>query len=198
MKAATTFVDAFSPDAEMAVISYCGPRTWSGVSKCAGKSTKKVDTEKVCKLKVVQHFSEDLKKTKNALNGLSFAKGTKLVSLALLAAKAELTLGRKTSQSVVITFTDGAPLSFRKTRLAARVLRKGSRLLWVVTAKFSPLKDIKKWASRRWQENIVKAKSYKKLKKPITVTRIIADICPKKVPKLKAKRSFDELMLNQK
>merc|ERR1719478_637715 len=160
IEAATLLVDAFQGKGitavpNFAVIKYCGPRTWSGVSKCAGKSSAKVDIEKVCKTKVVQHFDEDIKKTKNTLNGLSFAKGTKLVALALLTAKAELTLGRKEAQSVVVVFTDGQPLSFRKTKLAARSLRKKTRLLWVPTMKFSPLKNIKKWATRRWQENIV-------------------------------------------
>ena len=44
IKAAQTFVDAFSEGAKanMAVILFSGPRTWSGVSKCAGKSSKKV------------------------------------------------------------------------------------------------------------------------------------------------------------
>jgi hypothetical protein len=193
IEAAKLLVDSFKGDGitaapNFAIIKYCGPRTWSGVSKCAGKSTEKVDVEKLCRVKVVQHFDEDLKKTKNNLNGLAFAKGTKLVALALLTAKAELTLGRKTAGSVVVTFTDGAPLSFRKTRLASRSLRKKARLLWVVVAKFSPLKDIKTWASRRWQENLVKVDSYTKLGQPETVTHIIADICPKKMPKLQIAR----------
>merc|ERR1719487_1269975 len=104
--AAVNLVDAFqgpqvSSDPSFAVIRYCGPRTWSGVSKCGGKADDKVDTEKLCRVNVVQHFTDDLKKVKTVLNGLAFAKGTKLVSLALLAAQAELTLGRKTAQSVV-------------------------------------------------------------------------------------------------
>jgi hypothetical protein len=203
IEAASTLVDAFGGDgitavANFAILEYCGPRTWSGVSKCAGKSTEKVDIEKTCRTKVVQHFDEDLKKTKNTLNGLSFAKGTKLVALALLTAKAELSLGRKTAQSVVIVFTDGQPLSFRKTKLASRSLRKKTRLHWVVTTKFSPLKDIKKWASRRWQENIVKVSKYEKLAKPVTATHVLANICPKKFPKLKTKRARPPLMLSQK
>merc|ERR1719486_518002 len=207
IEAARLLVDAWAGDANgkpitavpnFAIIKYCGPRTWSGVSKCAGKSTQKVDIEKTCRVKVVQHFDEDSKKTKNTLNGLSFAKGTKLVALALLTAKAELSLGRKTAQSAVIVFTDGQPLSFRKTKLASRSLRKKTRLHWVVTTKFSPLKDIKKWASRRWQENIVKVSKYEKLAKPVTVTHVLANICQKKFPKLKTKRRRPPLMLGQK
>jgi len=206
IEAARLLVDAWTGDANgkpitavpnFAIIKYCGPRTWSGVSKCAGKSTEKVDVEKTCRTKIVQHFDEDLKKTKNNLNGLEFAKGTKLVALALLSAKAELALGRKTAQSVVVVFTDGAPLSFRKTKLASRDLRKKARLHWIVVTKFSPLKDIKKWASRRWQENIVKVDVYEKLANPITVTHVLANICPKKFPKLKTKRDRPPLMLQK-
>merc|ERR1719253_1675516 len=52
---------------QFAIIPYTGPRTWSGVSKCAGKTSKKIDTEKVCKVKIDQHFSNDRKKTKKTL-----------------------------------------------------------------------------------------------------------------------------------
>jgi len=183
IQTAKNVVDAFSGPgvtsvANFAVIKYCGPRTWSGVSKCEGKSKKKIDTEALCRVKVVQHFTEEAKKVKTLLTGLEFAKGTKLVALALLAAKAELSLGRKTAQSVVIAFMDGSPLSFRKTGLAARSIRKAARLLWVVVAKFAPLKDIKTWATRRWQENLVQVTSKKKLGDPLVATRIIANICP--------------------
>jgi len=183
VETAKNLIDAYSGPgvtsvANFAVIKYCGPRTWSGVSKCEGKSKKKVDTEALCRVKVVQHFSEDAKKTKTLLTGLEFAKGTKLVALALLAAKAELSLGRKTAQSVVVAFMDGSPLSFRKTGLAARSVRKAARLLWVVVAKFAPLKDVKTWATRRWQENLVKVSSAKKLGKSLIANRIIANICP--------------------
>jgi hypothetical protein len=188
---ATTFVDTFNPKkAEIAVITYCGPRTWSGVSQCTGTSTKKVDIEKTCKIKVLSHFTDDMKKTKNLINGLSMQKGMKLMGLALLAAKAELTLGRKEAQSVVVGFIDGPPLSVRKTVAAATVLRKGSRLLLVPIIKFSPLKVLKKLVTRRWQENLVAVDGAKALdkKKNRYVTRIVANICPKENPKLKIGR----------
>jgi len=51
--------------------------------------------------------------------------------------------------------------------------------------KFSPLKDLKGWASRRWQENLVKVPDYETLAKPETGTHLVANICPKKFPKLK-------------
>merc|ERR1719298_204239 len=182
IKAAQMFVDAFAVSggkANMAVILYSGPRTWSGVRKCFAKNKKKVDQEKVCGIKTVTHFTEDLKKVKNLITGLTWPRGSTLTSLALLTAKAELALGRKTAQSNVIVFTDGRPLSFRKTGLASRAVRKAARLVWVPVTKFAPLKQIKKWATRRWQENVVKVPSFKALENPDTITHIVANICPK-------------------
>jgi len=171
-----------------ALIHYTGPRTWTGVSKCTGMSTKKVDMEKTCKITLVQHFTDDLKKFTSKLDGLEFQKGSKLLSLALMTVQSEFALGNKNYRTVVVVFVDGAPLSFRKTLLASRAIRKKARLVWVVVTKFSPLKDIKKWASRRWQENIVKVDQYKKLKWSATGTHIVANICPKVFPVLKVKK----------
>merc|ERR1719456_655645 len=94
------FVDAFGGEGvtskpNFAVVHYTGPRTWSGVSKCTGKSKKKVDMEKTCKVKIATHFTEDMKKVKNTINGLSYQPGSKLLSLALMTVKSELALGRK-------------------------------------------------------------------------------------------------------
>jgi len=189
--AAKQFVDAFSEaknKVEMAVILYSGPRTWSGVSQCTGKNGKKVDSEKVCKIKTVQHFTGDLKKVKGVIAGLTWPQGSTLTSLALLTAKAELSLGRPTAKSTVVVFTDGRPLSFRKTELASRSIRKSARLMWVPVTKFAPLKEIKKWATRRWEENVVKVNSFDDLKKPDVITHMIANICPQKKQRLRFKR----------
>merc|ERR1719171_1847767 len=186
IKAAQMFVDAFSVsggDANMAVILYSGPRTWGGVRKCFGRNRKKVDQEKVCGIKSVTHFTQDLKKVKSLITGLSWPQGSTLTSLALLTAKAELALGRKTAKSNIIVFTDGRPLSFRKTSVASRLVRKSARLVWVPVTKYAPLKYIKKWATRRWQENVVVVSSFKKLENPDVVTQIVANICPKPKPK---------------
>jgi len=201
VKAANQLVDAFTGDhiiakPNFAVIHYTGPRTWSGVSKCTGQSTAKVDMEKTCRIKIAQHFEEDTKKVKNTINGLEYAPGSKLLSLGLMTVQAEMALGRATARSIVVVFMDGEPLSYRKTRLAAHSIRKKARLLFVVTAKFSPLADVKKWVSRRWQENLVKVSGPKELAKAEVGTQLIADICPKSFPKLKMKKSsgMPELM----
>lgn len=183
--AATAMVDAFNMDkAQFAVIQYCGPRTWSGVSKCTGKSEATVDAEAVCKLKIAQHFTNDKDKVKSILKGLQYVKGEKLLELALISAEAELALGNKNAHANIITFIDGSPLSPRKTGLAAHKLRKKARLLWVAVTKLSPLKNIKKWATRRWQENVVTVEECTALAYPETMTHVVANICPDEFQKL--------------
>jgi hypothetical protein len=183
MKAVQMFLDAFSMSgkANIALIVYSGPRTWSGVKKCVEKSKKKVDP-KLCGMNTVTHFTQDIKKVKNLVNGLEWPKGSTMTSLALMNAKAELQLGRKNSISNVIVFTDGRPLSYRMTGLASSLVRKSARLVWVPVTKFAPLKYIKLWATRRWQENVVNIKSFKELGEPSTVTHIVANICPDETP----------------
>jgi len=188
IKAAQTFVDAFSTKgakANMAVLLYSGPRTWGGVSKCFAKNKKKVNMETTCKIKSVTHFTSDMKKVKGLITGLEWPRGSTLTSLALMTAKAELSLGRKDAQSVVVVITDGRPLSYRATRIASSQVRKSARLVWVPVTRYAPLARIKKWATRRWQENVIQVKSFKKLESPDVVTHILADICPKKTPKAK-------------
>merc|ERR1719502_2180708 len=189
-KAALTTIDAFTnheaalSNAQMSVILYSGPRTWGGVFKCFAKNTKKVDRDKICGVKVVTHFTKDLKKVKELVTGLSWPRGSTLTSLALLTAKAELALGNKDAHANIIVFTDGRPLSYRGTMIASKIVRKSARLLWVPVTKFAPLKYIKTWATKRWQENVVQVKTFKDLEKPDVVNHIIADICPKDSPKV--------------
>jgi len=192
-KAANLFVDAFTGKGitakpNFAVIHYTGPRTWSGVAKCTGKSKQKVNMEKTCKITIASHFTENMAKVKNTINGLQFQPGSKLLSLALMTTQSELALGRATARTVVVVFVDGEPLSYRKTMLGSRTIRKKARLVWVPVTKFSPLKNLKKWATRRWEENLVSVDSADDWAKPETSTHIVANICPARFPKLKNKR----------
>jgi hypothetical protein len=161
-----------------AVVSYTGPRTWSGVSKCTQKSDAEVDMEKDCHVKIVQHFTEKLTDVKKTIEELEYQVGTKLLSLAMMSTQSELALGRPEARTVVIVFIDGEPLSYRNTKIAAKAIRKKARLLWVPVSKLSPLKDMKTWATRRWQENVVPVDKYEDWTLPATATHIIADICP--------------------
>jgi len=189
IKAAKTFVTAFTGGkAEMSVILYSGPRTWGGVFKCFARNTKKVDREKICAIKTVTHFTADLKKIDSLITGLTWPRGSTLTSLALLNAKAEMALGRKNAQANVIVFTDGRPLSFRKTGVASKMVRKVARLIWVPVTRYAPLKWIKRWATRRWQENVVQVKTFSDLEDPSTITRIVANLCPKETPKVRFQR----------
>jgi len=186
IKAAQFFVDAFadapSGKANMAVILYSGPRTWGGVRLCFGRNSANVDQEKTCGIKVITHFTHDIKKVKQLITGLSWPQGSTLTSLALMTAKAELTLGRQDAKSNVIVFTDGRPLSYRATGQASTALRKLARLVWVPVTKYAPLSYIKTWATRRWQENVVQVPNFADLEKPDVITHIIANICPAEHP----------------
>ena len=82
IKGAKKLVGAWSGDGltakpGFALIHYTGPRTWTGVSKCTGKSTEKVDMEATCKITLVQHFTDDLEKFENKLDGLVFQTGVR-------------------------------------------------------------------------------------------------------------------------
>jgi hypothetical protein len=187
IKAAKMFVDAFAVEqtqAQMAVVMYSGPRTWGGVFKCFAKNKKKINMAKTCKIQSVTHFESDLAKVKSKIAGLKWPKGSTLTTLALMAAKAELNLGRKDAESAVVVITDGRPLSFRGTTVASKYLRKSARLLWVPVTRFAPLKWVKRWATRRWQENVVPVKTFKDLEKTDPIDHLIADMCPKDSPKV--------------
>jgi len=192
--AAQLLVDAFidplgaASRAKIAVILYSGPRTWGGVRRCTAKNTKKVDRAEICAVKMITHFTSDMTKVKELIGGLEWPRGSTLTSLALMTAKAELSLGRGKAKSNVVLFTDGRPLSYRKTYIASRKVRKAARLVWVPVTKYAPLKFVKRCATRRWQENVVPVTSFAALKKPEVVTHIIADICPKSNPKVKMGR----------
>jgi hypothetical protein len=187
IKTAKFFINAFEHaegKVQMAVILFSGPRTWSGVSKCTGKSTAAASLTD-CGIKTVTHYTNDLDKIDQLVTGLTWPQGSTLTSLALMTAEAEMALGRADVHTVVVVITDGRPLSYRKTGLASNSLRKKARLLWVPVTKFAPLKYIKKWATRRWEENVVKVDDFDALEKPDVVTHIIADMCPEDDPEVK-------------
>jgi hypothetical protein len=187
IKAAKTLISRFHKKTNVAIISYGGPRTWSGVSRCTGKTDKKVNTETMCHIKVHQHFTSEKSKATAALSGITAARGSKLLSLGLQTAKAELALGSKRNRAVTIVFNDGRPLSFRRTALSAKVLRKASRLHWITVGELGAKAYVKPWATRRWQENIVNVKSGSDLSSIATLTHVIANICPHRPQRMKLK-----------
>jgi len=186
IKMAEAFLSAFegtASQAQVAAVLYSGPRTWSGVRTCVTKGTG-------CKIDDVEvspnvKFTTDIAALKVKVKALTWPQGSTLTSLALLKAKSLLGLGRADSKSVVVVITDGRPLSYRATWYASRMIRKSARLVWVPVTRFAPLAFIKKVATRRWQENVVKVDSFEdlaKAKEP--VNHLIANICPKTSPQV--------------
>jgi len=138
-----------------------------------------------CKIvRVTKGFTNNFANVKTEIAGLAWPMGSTLTSLALYAAKAELANGRKEAESLVVTITDGRPISYGKTTAASRSLRKQARLLWVPVTQNAPLKYIKRWATRRWKENVVQVDDFEHLEQPYVITHIIADICPSHSPEI--------------
>jgi len=177
IKAANLFVDAFAgsgAQSQMSVILYSGPRTYPGVRRCF----RSRGSGKECNIKRVISFSKDMKEVKKKINNLEWPRGSTLTSLALLKAHAQLSMGRKDAKSVVVVITDGRPFSYRATTYVSRYVRKSARLLWVPVTRYAPLRWIKRWATNRWQENVVNAKNFKVLENSVFISKIIANMCP--------------------
>merc|ERR1719313_3102716 len=186
IKLSKKFVSAFTEDgatvnAQVSVILYSGPKFWSEWVKCFTK--KKMDFDlrmRACGVKTVTDLTSDLADVQTKLDGLSWPKGGTLTSRALKAAEDQLQNGRVNTRTNVIVLTDGKPMSTRWTREASEKLRKKARLLWVPITRNAPLYNIKKWATRRWQENVFEVKTFTDLdkKQDEIVTHIVSSICP--------------------
>ena len=60
-----------------------------------------------CGIEVVQHFTADMKKASDVVNGLTWIERTSLTSQGLMTAKAEMMLGRKDATPVTLVLTYG-------------------------------------------------------------------------------------------
>jgi hypothetical protein len=187
IKASKIFIEALAAPSEkkvdLAVILFSGPRTWSGVYKCIGASTTSVTLD-FCGIKTVTSFTNDMTQATELVDKLTWPMGSTLTSLALMTAKGMLNLGRQNVHSVVVVMTDGRPMSYRKTTVASREIRKMARLVWVPVTNFAPLGWIKLWATRRWEENVVAVDDFATLSKGEVMTHVIADICPDEIPEV--------------
>jgi hypothetical protein len=185
---AKNFVDAFEgkgSNAEIAILEYSGPRTWGGIGKCMGetktKKGAKLDLDRDCKMHWIQEFEKDLDKTRANIAGAKWTKGGTLTSLALSSVATMLQKGRGESPAIGVVVTDGKPMSPKRTKDAARALRKKARLMFVpVTEKISKatMDNINTWASRRPEENIVPVSNFAHLALHETIDHIVADMCP--------------------
>lgn len=196
-------------EAKLAVILYSGPSTWTQVKGCwrgikqkrvrkivtyrygwrtyrrsvwrwVDDTTERLDLTKDCKVETVQHFQGNMDTVKSKINALKWPKGSTLTSMALGAAKTELSSGsggRSDATKIVVAITDGRPLSTKLTEAAARELRNEARLVWVPVTKSAPFREVKKWATSPWKENVVRVKTFKDLEKPDAINHVIANIC---------------------
>jgi len=179
------FVEAFqgsdsTVSAQMSVIVYSGPRTWSTWRKCFARRTSKEARKKACNINTVTHFTKDLADVQKKIAALTWPKGGTLTSKALKTAENELMLGRAGLKPNVVVLTDGKPMSKRWTGIASRSIRKKARLLWVPITRNAPLRDIKKWATRKWEENVFPVRTFRDLmsQRDDFVTHMIASVCP--------------------
>jgi len=163
---------------KLSVILFSGPRTWSLAKRCTG-GRGATPSMADCGIQIVQHFTTDMAKAADVVKGLTWPAATTLTSQALMAAKAELSLGRKDAQSVVLVVTDGRPMNPRRTKQASKDLREAARLMWVPVTRYAPMKDIRKWASKPARENIIKLNSFWAMTDLESIGNIVSDMCPK-------------------
>jgi hypothetical protein len=194
IKASKILIEALAAPAEkkvdLAVILFSGPRTWSGVDKCIGATDTPVSLD-FCGIKTVTSFTNDMTQATALVDALTWPQGSTLTSLALMTAKGMLNLGRQNIHSVVVVITDGRPMSYRKTTIASHEIRKMARLIWVPVTNFAPLSEIKTWATRRWQENVVQVDDFVTLAKGEVITHVIADMCPDEIPEVEYVRASE-------
>jgi uncharacterized protein YegL len=131
------------------------------------------------KTEVVTHFTTNMEGAAASIEGLKWARSITRTANALDAARSELSLGRADAESVVVVITDGKPMSFKKTRQAAKALRKQARLMWVPVTKYAPIDKMRRWASKPMRDNFLAVASFKELEEPATLDLIVADVCKK-------------------
>lgn len=178
IKAGAEFSRAMVGDVKLAALLFSGPTTYRALDMCIGEVPGTPDLVNDCGIQWVSHLTNDTAGVARAIEGLKYPEKTTLTSLALSTAEAELSNGRTEAQSVVIVITDGKPLSEKRTSLAASSIRQKARLIWVPVGRLVPKKNVRKWASFPWQENVVMVDKFETLTTPLKMNELIADMCP--------------------
>lgn len=167
-------------DTMAAALVFGGPQDKQAYDRCVGPSTD-VDLEADCGIRWVEHFTNNTVQAANSIRQVRFPASSTFTSMALMSASAELMLGRKDAQPIVIVITDGHPINKLRTELASTKVKTQARLIWVPVTSSAPLDEVEKWASSPASDNVVEVVSYDDLGKPATLNRIIADTCPEVV-----------------
>jgi len=177
-KAFTTALEGDGTDAMLSIISFSGPVSWRKVKACTGPDTSGLDMERDCKVKLAEHFTNDMEKARSVIDGLDWMAGLTLTSTALEMAVSEIGLGRRGVQKVVLMVTDGRPTKRLATFPAARKVRMQAKLIFgAVKMSRRPLRDLRRWASKPSKENVFNIKNYNSLDTVKMVDTFIADIC---------------------
>lgn len=178
---ATKFVEGFDgQDAQVSIILFSGPSTWKNYQKCTSPGAASLDMAGVCGLTMVSHFSSDMAALKTSIGAINFPRKSTFTAGALDMARNELMMARSDSTRVVLTLTDGVPISTRKTWYAAHEIKKRARLIMgAVKLSSRGQRYMRYWASRPSRDNVLVIKDFKELAKVSTMNAIIRDVCPK-------------------
>merc|ERR1711972_203954 len=183
-----TLVKAFkapSVQAQVAVQLFSGPSTWWNWWLCTGRIWwKQPNVETDCGIKWVTsltketgHFTADFDDAAAKIQALTFPARATFTSLALAQAQAETVYGRSEVPKIVVVVTDGMPTNRIKTSQSAEALKEVARLVWVPVTSGAPKKQLEEWASKPFDQNVVRVRDFKEMVKPEVVTQIIADVC---------------------
>merc|ERR1712127_459339 len=166
----------------LAFMLFSGPTTAEDLESCtSGTPDSQPDMEKQCGIKWIHHFSTNIEDVSQAVSDMAYPAGTTLTSTALANAQAELINGRPDVGSTVIVITDGQPMSPIKTGQASDALKENARLIFmpVGTAAALAVDDMKEWASKPWEDNVLPIDTMAELNTPTTINNILATMCPR-------------------
>jgi len=185
------FAEALSDqDAQIGVILFSGPLTWNDYYECSAgidpATNQPMDMtddilKDVCGLQVIQQLTNDTETTYQNIDGMAFPGKTTFTSGALNLASNVLSFGRLNAEQVVVTLTDGVPISPMATKEAAKKLMGKARLVAVpvlgLGMGISDMDVMRGLASRNKDDNTVLVKDYHDMKKIETVNKLVEDVC---------------------
>jgi hypothetical protein len=160
---------------------FSGPSTGPDLETCTSSDPlAKPDVEVQCGIKWIHHLSTDIPEVEQKVSELEWPARTTLTSMAIAEAKAELINGRQDASSVVVIITDGKPMSPIKTGQASLDLKSDARLIWIPVGGGAQeaVEEMKVWASKPWQDNLLPIQTFADLASPTTLNNIISTICP--------------------
>lgn len=184
-RASKLFVEAMpggTEETKVGVMTFGGPRTWPQYVKCT-EGPKSADEQPAdmatdCGVEWVSRLTSDVPAVAQQISGLAWPGGSSLLSSALMAASAGLNGGRRDARSVVVVVTDAQLMSPRRIARAAIQVREQARLVWVAVTKYGSLKDIRQWASKPSEANVIRVDDYDTLAKNTTISSLISSLCP--------------------